>query len=167
MCVPTPAKDINSTPCVHKASLLLDVQCQFPWGLLHFNLFIPTTTTETRSKKSKCKRINVNGKHALHMALFHKLLHNHTHECTVGKSGTTDDDGVLKLYILCDKTWKLLKGKRKLWMGLDASILYKILPFYLKLSRLIFYFVLYNQTFTQSKSSVILRIYVYNMLLIS
>jgi hypothetical protein len=72
---------------VSTMSPCLDVQCQFPWGLLHFNLFIPTTT-ETRSK-SKCKRINVNGKHALHMALFHKLLHYHTHAFTVGSRAPT------------------------------------------------------------------------------
>ena len=105
---------------VSTMSPCLDVQCQFPWGLLHFNLFIPTTT-ETRSK-SKCKRINVNGKHALHMALFHKLLHYHTHTHSQSVVGHQPRRWFTKVIYSLWWNVKIAERETKTLKGLDASI---------------------------------------------
>ena len=107
----------------------LDVQCQFPWGLLHFNLFIPTTT-ETRSKSVSANELMLTESMLCtwHFSInYCTTTHTHT-QSVFGHQPRRD--GLPKLYILCDKTWKLLKGKRKLWKDWMLPFLYKILPFY-------------------------------------
>ena len=81
MCVPTPAKDINSTTCVHIDSMCIGCSMSVPLRAIALQPFLSKhepTESERNQKLSKCKRINVNGKHTLHMAVFHKLLHNHS-----------------------------------------------------------------------------------------